>query len=204
MFYNHLFDKEWLNNYILNPSITNTNRLKKFILSNEQDLICPDLNEVDFNLYDEFLKLIEQKPIYLKTTLQIKEWAHHCIASFTKAYEAESEDELSYALDSDTRRKIAKAEKIMNDNLFLLFPGIEFLANKVGISPTKFKLDFKRIYGQSPYQYYSNKKLECAKTILVEKNVSVKNIAESLGYINVSKFIIAFKKKHGVLPSKIE
>jgi AraC-like DNA-binding protein len=56
------------------------------------------------------------------------------------------------------------------------------------------------LYGKSIYGYYLEKKMEVAKKILVENRITVKEIAEILGYRQVSAFIESFTKHHGYSP----
>lgn len=83
------------------------------------------------------------------------------------------------------------------------FPGIEQLAASVGISPTKLKNDFKAVHGTSIFQYYRSNQLDMAYTVLKNKSLKIKQIANLFGYENASKFSAAFKDKFSVTPSDL-
>ena len=59
---------------------------------------------------------------------------------------------------------------------------------------------FKRKFGSSIYNYYSNKKLHYAKQLLEEKNMSVTEVAAYLNYSSIYVFSRTFKKKYGISP----
>ncbi len=74
------------------------------------------------------------------------------------------------------------------------------LTRFLGISqPYLFKI-FKKRYAISPKQYILNQKIERAKILLTETNLSVKNIANSIGFEDALSFSKAFKQKTGLSP----
>jgi len=62
---------------------------------------------------------------------------------------------------------------------------------------------FKEIYGNTPYQYLLDHKLEIASQIIISGKYQVNEVAFKIGYNNISHFIEAFKKKYGVTPKKM-
>ena len=133
----------------------------------------------------------------------LKNFAADFVNYFTEIYDVEHTNDNVNEIKSETQLKLAKIEKLLNDHVFKDFPGIEFLADKFGMSPTKLKRDFKQIYGESIYQYYLGKKMDYAKILIIEKKIRIGEVSNMLGYKNDSKFSEAFKNKYGVLPSKI-
>ncbi len=84
------------------------------------------------------------------------------------------------------------------------FPGVEGIAENVGISPTKLKNDFKVIHNQGLYQYYRYHQMTLANKLLTEKATTVKKgVANLLGYENASKFAAVFKEQFGIQPSAL-
>jgi len=106
-------------------------------------------------------------------------------------------------LDTPDYRKIAKAERIIKDNVSSSFPGIEYIAKEVNMSETKLKTTFKAVYGVSMLQYFIEKKMEVAMGMIKNSNIQIKNISSSIGYENASKFSATFKKQFGMLPSEV-
>ncbi len=59
---------------------------------------------------------------------------------------------------------------------------------------------FKKYINQTPYQYILKKKIEKAKVIIFESDISLSNIAIELGFSSYSNFCNAFKKETGKSP----
>ena len=66
----------------------------------------------------------------------------------------------------------------------------------------KLKTDFKEFYGVPVFTFLLNYKMELAKTLLIEQQFNVNEIASKLGYSTSSHFISAFKKKYGNTPKQ--
>jgi AraC-like DNA-binding protein len=107
-------------------------------------------------------------------------------------------------LDERSLRKMYKIAYVLKLELFDGFPGIPALAKNIGISETKLKTDFKKVYGTSVYQYFRTQQMLYAKEIILSQQVTLKDLAYSLSYSNVGKFSTAFKNTHGVLPSELK
>jgi AraC-like DNA-binding protein len=99
--------------------------------------------------------------------------------------------------------KIKKVEQFLLNNLYQKFPGIDFLAKKFNISPTKLKTDFKKIHQTSLLKYYQEKQMQLALAEL-EKGSLVKDVSKKFNYENVSKFSKTFQKYNNILPSQIK
>ncbi|MBK7226780.1 MAG: AraC family transcriptional regulator [Saprospiraceae bacterium] len=82
-------------------------------------------------------------------------------------------------------------------------PQIHDLALKVGLNEFQLKSAFKEIYGNSPYQYLLDHKLNLSRTYLLSGKLQVNEVAYKMGYSNPSHYIEAFKKKYGITPKKL-
>ena len=81
-------------------------------------------------------------------------------------------------------------------------PGLQELAKQVGLNIKKLKSGFKEYYGSPVFTFLLNYKMELAKTLLIEQQFNVNEIASKLGYSTSSHFISAFKKKYGITPKQ--
>ncbi len=79
---------------------------------------------------------------------------------------------------------------------------LETLAKKSGMSLSKFKKNFKQVFGVSPYRYHLNNKMEKSMEILKQDMYSVSEVGNIMGYSNLSHFSKAFKDHFGLLPSE--
>ncbi len=77
---------------------------------------------------------------------------------------------------------------------------IQEIAQLIYRSPDYLTKHFKAEFGQTPYQYLLEKKMEVACFSLTSTNLPVSNIAESLGYYDTQYFSGLFKKKIGLPP----
>jgi len=79
---------------------------------------------------------------------------------------------------------------------------IEKLCQYISRSESQTIKIFKAAYGITPYAYFLDKKIKLAKDMLVNTNLSVKQIAERLSFADEYYFSNVFKQKSGVPPTK--
>lgn len=92
----------------------------------------------------------------------------------------------------------------MLETLDVLHLTVSDLAHLSGRSLSSFNRDFKESYKMPPKKWLQEKKLCKAKALLLGKELSVTEVAMTMGYENVSAFIKAFKLKYGVTPKQIK
>jgi AraC-like DNA-binding protein len=74
------------------------------------------------------------------------------------------------------------------------------LAKIACLSPSQLNRVFKKEYGATPYEYILTQKIETAKTLLKNTNISVKETAYRLNFADEHYFSNIFKKKCGKPP----
>jgi len=79
---------------------------------------------------------------------------------------------------------------------------IEELCKYISRSESQTIKIFKEAYGITPYAYFLDKKVSLAKDMLLNTNLSVKQIADRLSFADEYYFSNVFKQKAGVSPSK--
>ena len=77
------------------------------------------------------------------------------------------------------------------------------MAELCHLSPSYFSRLFSRELGETFVNYVNRGKIERAKKLLRESNLSVSQIAADAGYIDTSHFIQLFKRFEGVTPTII-
>ena len=97
-------------------------------------------------------------------------------------------------------RAIGRARVIVDQQLATIDP--ETMAAQVGIGYSKFRKMFREYTGFSPGQYIAEMKMNRAKEMLQSTEMSVKEIALSLGYEDYDYFTTAFKRHTGMRPSE--
>lgn len=93
-------------------------------------------------------------------------------------------------------------KRIVESNVYsnLKLEEIAFLCN---MSLSTFKRNFITEYGVSPGKWLQDKRLQRAKEILSEGELTASDIYFDFGYSNLSNFSIAFKNKFGISPTEI-
>ncbi|MBB6460939.1 helix-turn-helix domain-containing protein [Flammeovirga kamogawensis] len=88
-------------------------------------------------------------------------------------------------------------------NNLLEIPSIEELSLRYGYSSSKFKRDFKKVFGKPVHKFYIEFKLEKAKQLLLNEKLTITEVSRIIGYKSLAKFSSAFKQQYGVSPKKI-
>jgi len=91
-------------------------------------------------------------------------------------------------------------KQVIEANLFSP-AGVEELAQKVNLSISSFKREFKKIYYDSPANYIRTKRLERAADLLLATNERITDIAFDCGFNDLTNFTKSFHDKYGVSPS---
>lgn len=81
-------------------------------------------------------------------------------------------------------------------------PSLEELSQHAGYTKDHFARVFKKVVGQTPHDYLINARVRRARQLLLESNLSIKEIASALGYRDIYFFSRQFKAKMGMTPSE--
>lgn len=80
--------------------------------------------------------------------------------------------------------------------------GLDFVADKVNLSPAYVSYIFKKETGQTLLKYITDKKMDRAKKMLGDRNLKIMQVARGCGYENQSYFNKLFKNYFGVTPKQ--
>ena len=75
------------------------------------------------------------------------------------------------------------------------------LAELARLSPYHFCRSFKRSFGMPPHRYHAIRRIERAKQLLADRQLSVTTIALDVGFSDTSRFSAAFHRLTGQTPS---
>ncbi|MCE3278619.1 MAG: AraC family transcriptional regulator [Bacteroidetes bacterium] len=200
------FTKRWISRYFKQIPMKDKKMLNLFFKSDSDHLICPNVKGQ--SLYNTAalramlpLGKSKSKKSYLK---KLGKEAENFLSFFIYKMHSEKITERHFYVSNLERIKLLKAEKIIEQQVFKKFPGIEFISKEVGLSGTKLKECFRLVYDQTPFQYFRGLQMEAAHQLIVETDLPLGQIARKFGYENASKFTVAFKGHYGVLPSMIK
>jgi AraC family transcriptional regulator len=76
------------------------------------------------------------------------------------------------------------------------------LAQLARLSPYHFSRSFKRSFGIPPNRYHANRRIERAKQLLANRELSVTSIALDVGFSETSTFTAAFHRLTGQTQSR--
>lgn len=115
--------------------------------------------------------------------------------------ELEKEQAVKTDLSNEEINRLQHARTIVAANLQMPCSLIE-LARRTGLNDFKLKRGFKALFGTTVFGYLAELRMQTAYKNLHEgKNVN--EVSEMVGYKNPHHFSTAFKKRFGVLPSKL-
>lgn len=80
---------------------------------------------------------------------------------------------------------------------------IAWLAIYSGLNRQKLTSGFKSLFGKTIYAYCLEKRMQLAKTLLVNSHQPLKLVAQKAGYHNATNFSIAFRKFYGITPGQM-
>ncbi|WP_281227326.1 AraC family transcriptional regulator [Flavobacterium aquiphilum] len=110
-------------------------------------------------------------------------------------------EQCPFLIDEENVYKIKKAKEIIIANMAEP-PGLQELADEIGLTLKKLKMGFKQIYGDTVYGYLFDYKMDYARQLLDSGSYNVNEVGLKIGYSTGSHFIAAFKKKFATTPKK--
>ena len=104
-------------------------------------------------------------------------------------------------LDKSFLEKVHEAiEKKMVDEKF----GVDALCREMNMSERQFRRKLKSLTGQTPSQIVRSMRLQCARLLLDNNDLSIAEISFMVGFASPAYFTKTFREEFGVLPSEIK
>lgn len=98
--------------------------------------------------------------------------------------------------------KLHEAKYLVESKLDQPFSLLE-LSREVGLNDFKLKKGFKELFGNTIFGYLSDLKMERARNILQNHDMTIAEVSNLSGYKNQTHFTSAFKRKYGITPSEL-
>jgi len=105
----------------------------------------------------------------------------------------------SCSLKPDDIDRIHHAKAILTANLDNP-PSLMELARQVSLNDYKLKVGFRQVLGTTVFGYLHQHRMETARQLLEAQRMNVREVAQSVGYANQSRFAAAFRKQFGINP----
>ncbi|MEY8356214.1 response regulator [Lachnospiraceae bacterium 54-53] len=179
------------------------------IMQAAKDISGLDVKTELLRLADSYLDWLEQLDASLDKSgksAYFSEMYEHCI-SLDQAFELLEETltntlfEVLNHLKSREIKPVAYAKHYIEKNKGIHIK-LEELAKNAGFSYTYFSYLFKKETGKTLTEYIQLVRIETAKKLLMEKERSISEIAELVGYSDIKFFTKQFKKTLGVSPNE--
>ncbi len=134
-------------------------------------------------------------------SLYYKGKGYELLSLYFNRTEDPNAEQCPFLVDEENVLKIRKAKEIVLANLAEP-PGLQELADQIGLNLKKLKMGFKQIYGDTVYGFLFDYKMDYARRLLDSGSYNVNEVGLKIGYSTGSHFIAAFKKKFGTTPKK--
>jgi len=99
----------------------------------------------------------------------------------------------------DVYKKIVMAKLYMDEN-FHESIDLDRISREACLSRYHFHRLFTRIYQRTPHQYLTRKRVEQARQWLADKDLTVSEICNNVGFESIGSFSVLFKKEIGYAP----
>jgi AraC-like DNA-binding protein len=99
----------------------------------------------------------------------------------------------------DVYKRIIMAKLYMDEN-FLESIDLDRISREACLSRYHFHRLFTRIYQRTPHQYLTRKRVEQARQWLADKDLTVSEICNNVGFGSIGSFSVLFKKEIGYAP----
>ncbi len=106
---------------------------------------------------------------------------------------------LPVKLDKKDKRSLAKTVTFMKKDLSA-YPSIETLAHTANMSPSRFQMAFRQVYGTTAYEYLKVMRMNYALLLLQNSDDNIRIVALKVGYRNAGHFAKLFKETYGMSP----
>ncbi len=101
-------------------------------------------------------------------------------------------------------RNTALAVKEYIESSYLLDHSLGDLTKHFATNTNKLMSLFRKAFGKSIFEYIGDLKMKHAYDLLSKEDKSVAEVSRLVGYKNANHFSVAFKKRFGISPAKVE
>ena len=108
----------------------------------------------------------------------------------------------TFTLSATDQERIYHARDLLITNMNEP-PSLQQLSRMAGLNEFKLKNGFKHVFSNTVFGYLNDHRMEHARRLILTRQQSLTEIAETLGFSSIQHFSNAFRKKFGVSPSKM-
>lgn len=203
LYFNIYMSEDWIKNNLAIDDEIAFKKIANFIRSGSNFITIPE-NNISELLYQPIVETFKAKGEQgVSNPGKLKQLTYDCVLTFLSKINTNDSYDSELEINDTDRKKIKEVERKLVENLFTAFPGIENLAQEIGMSETRLKSYFKTMFGNTLLQYFKKRQMELAKQLLASEKIKINELALRFGYESAGKFSNAFKNQFGVLPSEV-
>ncbi len=176
----------------LKPLLQDIEAKKLFYYQGNYSLKTADIiSEMNADLFSDFLRAIKLESQSLDMlAVQIDQYADDLKVSKNQSVIRKQEID-----------KIVEITQRITDDLSVTYT-VQELADRIGININKLQEGFKYLYNDTVNNYIQALRLEKAKDLLINTDLSIGAITEKIGLTNPSYFSKVFKEKYKITPNQ--
>lgn len=114
----------------------------------------------------------------------------------------QKQNEIQLDLESPDDKFIERIMKVVNDNINNPDLSVDFVAEHIGVSRVHLHRKMKLITNQTTRDFIRSRRLAYAATLLEQKRYNMTELADAVGFTNLSYFSSAFKNVYGMSPTE--
>ncbi|MGD1918866.1 MAG: helix-turn-helix transcriptional regulator [Pleurocapsa sp.] len=122
-------------------------------------------------------------------------------ADYNKKSQSDCGASRRHRFKPDEIERLYQAKTILKDNIDCP-PSLNALARQVGLNEFKLKQGFRLLFDTTVFGYLHEYRMERSRLMLESGTFNVTEVAQTVGYANMSHFAAAVRKKFGVNPSQ--
>ncbi|KQN97714.1 response regulator transcription factor [Paenibacillus sp. Leaf72] len=138
-------------------------------------------------------ELQQQQIASIETLNHLLEWLQNFLE--------EKATDIQMLRDHTVRREIAEAQRYIQTHIGEKI-AMDEMAHRLNLNPSHFSRIFKQETGETFVEFVTRTKMEKAKELLNQSDMTVVEIAEQLGYEHTSYFIKLFRNASGMSPNE--
>ncbi len=159
-----------------------------FILTSRMNpLMNMSCNQIIANMFSGSPRkmFLEAKSLELMT---------HIISQISEDYS----DRVAIPISREDIKKVEELERFIRQN-YANLPSLTQMAESIGMTHTKLNKAFQKVFGSTVFSYIREKRLDEAKSLL-EKGLTITEIAYKLGFSSPAHLSRDFRDKFGINP----
>lgn len=104
-----------------------------------------------------------------------------------------------YALKPEQLERVRYAKEVLLRDISHP-PSLTELTQTVGLNAFTLEQHFRQVFGNTVFGELQARRLEVAKQLLAEQDISISTVAQRVGYASAASFTKAFKRRFGITP----